>query len=125
VLLGALDLCASTAQSQLYWQFNTCKVGLTSTERMCKDSMLQYSCYEIRISSADEFLYVAGYVLNGYRLYISLSKPVKESSRYRRSMRSIRDVMLWQPAVYEPGPTIDNPMPSNKAFFQVCFKRCR
>ena len=60
-----------------------------------------------------------GYELNEHRLYVSMSKPAKEASRYRRSNRSAREFMqTWQP-MYEDPATMEHPMPTHKAFLQV------
>lgn len=77
-----------------------------------------FVCYAYPDSAAAAISCMQGYQLNGARLYVSMSKPAKET-RYRRSARSARELMqVWQP-VYEESGMIDHPMPTNKAFLQV------
>ena len=99
--------------------------GPVETVKVMRDQNSQMSrgfgfvCFVYPQSAAAAIGCMQGYELNGHRLYVSMSKPAKEASRYRRSNRSAREFMqTWQP-MYEDCATMEHPMPTHKAFLQV------
>lgn len=96
-------------------------VKVMRDQNSCLSRGFGFVCFAYPQSAAAAIGCMQGYDLNGYRLYVSMSKPAKVASRYRRSTRSARELMqAWQPA-YEEAAYIEYPMPTNKAFLQVRF----
>lgn len=102
--------------------------GLVENVRIMRDQHSNVSrgfgfvCYAYPQSATAAIGCMQGYELNGARLYVSMSKPAKEASRYRRSTRSARELMhTWPPVCDESAFMMEHPMPTNKAFLQVEF----